>query len=137
MIEYIVAAIAAYLGWTLVCLELNYRRALPIGIPLVRVPVDPLNLLFQVVEPHLFKLFDLLPSSLLPTFVPYLRRGWFFLDKADSHLRYGPIFSVVTPRGLHIQVADSEAIHDIFSRRLDFIRPNENYSRCCSETVVR
>ncbi|KAF2846612.1 cytochrome P450 [Plenodomus tracheiphilus IPT5] len=128
MIEYIAAAVAAYVCWTLVCLEINYRRAKSIGFPLIRVPIDPLNVPFQVIEPHLFKLFDLLPSSLLPEFVPYLRRGWFFLDKADSHLRYGPIFAVVTPRSLHIQVADSEAIHDIFSRRLDFIRPSDNYT---------
>ncbi|KAF1995035.1 cytochrome P450 [Amniculicola lignicola CBS 123094] len=127
MLEYFITVVALYLGYSLVCLELNYRRASAIGIPLVRVPIDPLNILFQVLEPHLFKLLDLIPSNILPTFVPYMRRGWFFMDKADSHLRYGPIFACVTPRGVHIQVCDSEAIHDIFSRRLDFIRPTQNY----------
>ncbi|KAF1957295.1 putative cytochrome P450 monooxygenase [Byssothecium circinans] len=127
MLEYVIAALGLYLGFSFICLELNYSRASTMGIPLVRVPVDPLNIPFQVIEPHLFKLLDLLPSEALPTFVRYLRRGWFFLDKADSHLRYGPIFACVTPRGILIQVCDSEAIHDMFTRRLDFIRPTENY----------
>lgn len=98
------------------------------GFPLVRVPVDPLNIPFQVLEPHLFALLDLLlPSTVLPTFGPYLRRGWFFRDKAEPHLRYGPMFAIVTPRGFHIQICDLESIHDMFSRRLDFVRPVENY----------
>lgn len=137
MLEYFVAVVGLYLGYSFVCLELNYRRASAMGIPLVRVPVDPLNIPFQVLEPHLFKLLDLLPPDALPTFVRYLRRGWFFIDKADSHLRYGPIFACFTPRGIHVQVCDSEAIHDIFSRRLDFIRPSENYSEARIACVVQ
>jgi hypothetical protein len=128
MLEYFIAVVGAYVGYSFICLEHNYRRASAMGIPLVRLPVDPLNIPFQVLEPHLFKILDLLPSNVLPNFVPYLRRGWFFFDKADSHLRYGPIFALITPRGIHVQVCDSEAIHDIFSRRLDFVRPSENYS---------
>ena len=129
MLAYLVAMVGLYLGWSFVCLEINYRRAASMDIPLIRVPVDPLNIPFQVLEPHLFKLLDCVPRFLLPNFVQYMRRGWFFLDKAASHIRYGPIFACVTPRGIHIQVCDSEAIHDIFSRRLDFLRPVENYSK--------
>jgi hypothetical protein len=131
MFEYLLAAVGAYVGWCLVCLELNYRKASSMGIPVIRLPIDFLNMPFQVIEPHIFKLIDLLPASVkrsLPTFVPYLRRGWFFLDKAESHLRYGSVFAFVTPRSIWVQVCDSEAIHDIFSRRLDFLRPQENYS---------
>ncbi|KAF2470382.1 cytochrome P450 monooxygenase [Lindgomyces ingoldianus] len=127
MFEYLIALVGLYFGWSLVCLEINHRRASSMGIPLVRVPVDPLNILFQVFEPHLWKILDLFPSVMMPNFARYMRRGWFFLDKADSHLRYGPIFACVTPRGIHVQVCDSEAIHDMFSRRFDFVRPSENY----------
>jgi hypothetical protein len=132
MIHYLLSAITAYIGWSFVCLELNYRRALSMGIPLIRLPVDPLSIPLQVIEPHVFKIIDRLPPAiarLLPSFVPYLRRGWFFLDKAASHLRYGPVFAFVTPRGCRLEICDSEAIHDIFSRRLDFVRPTENYSK--------
>ncbi|KAF1850415.1 cytochrome P450 [Cucurbitaria berberidis CBS 394.84] len=127
MLEYLLILAALYFVWSLICLECNYRRATSMGIPLVRLPVDSLNIPYTVIEPHLFKFLDLLPPFLLPEFVRYMRRGWFFIDKADSHLRYGPIFACVTPRGIHIQVCDSEAIHDIFTRRLDFVRPTESY----------
>lgn len=128
MIVYILAALVAYCSYTLICLELNYQRARSMKIPLVRIPIDPLNIPFQVLEPHVFKLLDRLPSALLPSFVPYLRRGWFFLDKATSHIRYGHIYALVSPGGIHIQVSDADAIGDIFARRTDFIRPTENYS---------
>jgi hypothetical protein len=128
MFEYVLAIVFLYIGWSFICLELNHRDASSMRIPLVRIPVDPLNVFFMILEPHLFKLIDVLPQSLVPQFVRYMRRGWFFLDKSDSHLRFGPIWACVTPRGIHIQICDSEAIHDMFNRRYDFIRPVENYS---------
>ncbi|KAH3969293.1 hypothetical protein HBI81_072260 [Parastagonospora nodorum] len=130
MIEYLIATVVAYVGWCMVCLELNYRRASSMGIPLIRVPVDYLNVPFQVIEPHIFTIIDLLPASIvkrLPTFVPYMRRGWFFHAKANPHVRYGPAFALVTPRTIWMQVCDSEAVHEIFTRRSDFLRPQENY----------
>jgi hypothetical protein len=128
MLEYVLVIVLLYIGWCFICLERNHRNASSMCIPLVRIPIDPLNVSFMIIEPHLFKLIDVLPPSLLPHFVRYMRRGWFFSDKSDSHLRFGPIWACVTPRGIHIQVCDSEAIHDIFNRRYDFIRPVENYS---------
>ncbi|KAF2821233.1 cytochrome P450 [Ophiobolus disseminans] len=127
MIEHVLALLGLYVGWAFICLELNHKRASVMRIPLVRVPIDPLNLFFMVLEPHIFRIIDLLPPSILPNFVQYMRRGWFFLDKADAHLKYGPMWASVTPRGIHIQICDSEAIHDMFNRRYDFIRPSENY----------
>jgi hypothetical protein len=128
MLQYLIAAAGLYMGWSFICLELNYKRASTMHVPLVRVPVDPMNILWQVFGTHVFKLLDLVPSFFLPRFVRYMRRGWFFLDKADSHLRYGPVWAVVSPGGIHMQICDSEAIHDMFDRRHDFIRPSENYS---------
>jgi hypothetical protein len=133
MFEYLIALVGLYIGWSLICLELNHKRASSMGIPLLRIPIDPLNVFFMVLEPHIFKLIDLFPPSVLPTFVQYMRRGWFMLDKADSHLRYGPIWAHVTPRRIHVWICDSEAIHDMFNRRWDFIRPIENYSKLCHE----
>jgi uncharacterized membrane protein len=42
----------AYLVWSLVCLEKNYKRAKEIGIPLVQLPIDPIYMLFQVFGSH-------------------------------------------------------------------------------------
>lgn len=121
---------AAYLTWSLVCLEINYTRAKAIGIPLVRLPIDPLNILFQISESQVWAVLDRLPlTGILPTWTAYARRGWFFNDKAETFLRLGNIWGLVTPVGIYVQLADPEAINDVLSRRMDFQRPSEPYSK--------
>lgn len=136
MFQYLAAAAALYMGWCFICLERNIKRASSMQTPLVRLPIDPLNLLWQVFGTHVFKIVDLLPPILLPRFVRYMRRGWFFGDKADSHLRYGPVWALVSPGGIHIQLCDAEAIQDIFDRRYDFIRPSEMYSKYSKHRII-
>jgi hypothetical protein len=120
---------AAYLIWSLVAMEINYRRASSMGIPLVRLPIDPMNIPWVVLEPSLWRLLDRLPFS-WGTFGHYSRRGWHFHDKAESHLHYGLAWALVTPRDVYVYVADLGAIHDIFVRRGDFLRPSKMYSKC-------
>ncbi|KAB8205709.1 cytochrome P450 [Aspergillus parasiticus] len=117
----------AYVAWSLVAMEINYRRACAMRIPLVRLCIDPQNLLWTIIEPHLWPWLDRLPIN-WGTFGRYSRRGWYFPDRGESHRRYGPIFALVTPKEIYIHLADSEAIHDIFQRRTDFIRPVEQYT---------
>jgi hypothetical protein len=117
-----------YLIWSLVAMELNYRRASSIGIPLVRLSIDPQNIVWMIIEPHLWPVLDYLPVD-WGTFGRYSRRGWYFSDRGESHRRYGPMWAIVTPVDVYINIADSEAIHDIFQRRTDFIRPSKMYSR--------
>jgi hypothetical protein len=45
ILELLGVAALAYLTWSLAALELNYRRASSMGIPLVRLYVDGQNLL--------------------------------------------------------------------------------------------
>jgi hypothetical protein len=123
----ILSSLIGYLLWSLTALELNYRRARSMSIPLVRLPVDPMNIVWILIESHLWRLLDKLPVN-WGTFGRYSRRGWFFPDKAQSHLRYGPIWALVTPRDIYVYVADPEAVHDIFTRREDFLRPAKMYS---------
>jgi hypothetical protein len=121
---------AAYLTWSLICLHINYTRAKRIGIPLVRLPIDPLNVFFQVFESHVWALLDRLPlKAFLPRWTKYARRGWFFEDKAETSLRLGKIWGLVTPVGIYVQLNDPEAINDVLSRRIDFQRPTEPYSK--------
>jgi hypothetical protein len=42
-----------YLAWSLIAMEINYRRASSMGIPLVRLPVDPMNIVWLILEPPL------------------------------------------------------------------------------------
>ncbi|KAJ5560258.1 cytochrome P450 [Penicillium frequentans] len=96
------------------------------GIPLVRLPVDGQNVLWASIEGHLWPLLDRLSIN-WGTFGIYSRRGWSFKDNGDSHRRYGPIWALVTPVGIYVQVADPGAINEVFQRRIDFIRPVEMY----------
>ncbi|KAK5045471.1 hypothetical protein LTR84_009335 [Exophiala bonariae] len=97
------------------------------GIPLVRLPIDPLNILWSVFENPTWRLLDLFPVN-WGSFALYSRRGWNFKDKSASHVRYGPIWAIVTPRNIWISIADPDAISEIYKRRTDFIRPSELYT---------
>ena len=131
MFSLLLSAFASlYLIWSLVCLEINYKRAKSIGIPLVRLPIDPLNTLFQVFGSQVWAILDRLPvKAILPRWTTYARRGWFFEDKAETALRLGKTWALVTPGGIYVQLADPEAIYDVVSRRVDFQRPTEPYSK--------
>jgi hypothetical protein len=120
--------IVGYLTWSLVAMEISHRRASTMGIPLVRLPVDPMNIVWLVLEPPLWRLLDRFPLN-WGSFGRYSRRGWHFHDKAASHLLYGPAWALVTPRDIYVYVSDPDAIHAIFVRRGDFLRPSKMYSR--------
>lgn len=128
LLQVLVTIFVGYLSWSLFALELNYRRAKSMGIPLVRLPIDPLNLLWSVLENPVWRFLNLLPFS-WGSFTLYSRRGWNFKDKSASHMRYGPIWAIVTPRSIWISLADPDAINDIYRRRTDFLRPSELYSK--------
>ena len=118
-----------YAAWSAISMELNHRRAQRMSIPLIRLPVDPTNIFWILLEPYLWRLLDILPIHWGNTpFGHYSRRGWFFADKASSHVRYGPVFALATPRDIYVYVADPEAVHEIFMRREDFLRPSRMYS---------
>ena len=126
----ILALLTIHVGWSFAALELNHHRARAMNIPLIRLPIDPMNIFWIILEPHLWRVLDNLPVDWRKTtFGRYSRRGWFFTDKAQSHLHYGPIFALVTPKDIYVYVADPEAVHEIFTRREDFLRPSKMYSK--------
>lgn len=126
--QVLLGLVVGYLTWSLVAMEINYRRASSMGIPLIRLPVDPMNMVWLILEPPLWRLLDRFPFD-WGTFGRYSRRGWHFHDKAKSHLQYGPAWALVTPCDIYVYVAEPEAIHDIFVRRGDFLRPSKMYSK--------
>ncbi|KAJ6015100.1 cytochrome P450 [Penicillium herquei] len=125
VLQVLALLVLTYLIWSLVAMEINYRRASSIGIPRIRMCVDGSNLLWQFSESYVWGLLDLLGLE-LGNF-RYSRRGWATYDKAKTHIRHGPAWALVTPRRVYVYVVDSEAINDIFQRRSDFLRPTEAY----------
>lgn len=81
---------------------------------------------WAVLEPFLWRILDCLPVSWC-NFRRYSRRGWDFDEKARSHLQYGPPWALVTPCDIYVYIADPGAIHEIFVRRGDFLRPSKIY----------
>ena len=128
IVKLLLGLTVCYTVWSLICLERNYRRAKTMGVPLVRIPIDPMNVLWLILEPPLFKILDRLPFD-YGNIGRYSRRGWHFRDKATSHLKYGPAWAIVTPREVYLHVCDPVAINEVFTRRADFMRPHQLYSR--------
>ncbi|KAH7130051.1 cytochrome P450 [Dendryphion nanum] len=122
----ILLTVPSYILWTLICLEINHRRASRMGIPLIRIPVDFFNVPFQVFEPFLWSTLSFFNIP-LPYCARYMKRGWHFTEKARSHLELGPVFAFVTPKEVSVQLCDPEAIHEVWGRRADFPRPARNY----------
>lgn len=118
----------AWVLYSSIALAKNFRRAQSMGVPLITVPVSPMNVLWIVIEPLVFRILDSLPFS-FGSFGRYGRRGWHFLDKAASHLEFGDAFALVTPRETFLHICDPDAINDIFARRQDFVRPVQLYSK--------
>lgn len=139
----LLAAIAlAYFGWSMVCLERNVRKAQSLGIPAVRLPIDPVNFLWVFLQGHVWRMLDCLPIawSSYPDFIRFSYRGWHFREKSGPAVRFGPVWALVTPVTFYLQFADPDAINELFSRRSDFIRPVKNYSEpsqsCLNAYVV-
>lgn len=126
----------AWLLYSSMSLAKNLRRAQAMGVPLIKVPVSPMNVLWIVFEPLVFRIVDRLPFG-IGSFGRYGRRGWHFLDKAASHLELGDAFALVTPRETFLHICDPDAINDVFSRRQDFVRPVRLYSKSSFDQSFR
>ena len=118
----------AWLLYSGLALINNVRRARSMKVPLVVVPISPMNILWIVIEPLFFKVLDSLPFK-FGNFSRYGRRGWHFHDKAASHVELGDAWALVTPRETFLNICDPEAINEIFARRQDFIRPTQLYRK--------
>ncbi|KAL8687428.1 MAG: hypothetical protein Q9224_005156, partial [Gallowayella concinna] len=53
--------------------------------------------------------------------------GWAFEDKYQLHNELGPLFTLVTPAGNEVIVADPEVAHAVLARRKDFVKPAVMY----------
>ena len=91
MLPYILLSLGiAWVAYTFLTLAVNVHRARAMKVPLIVVPVSPMNTLWIVVEPLVFRILDRLPFR-LGSFGRYGRRGWHFHNKAASHVRYHPM----------------------------------------------
>ncbi|KAF2235509.1 cytochrome P450 [Viridothelium virens] len=112
-------------GWTGVCLASNYAQAQKLGFPIVVLPISTMNILWIIVQPAVIALIERLHGT--SHFTRFGGRDWHFREKARHHLEFGDAWLLVTPGQVWFQVADPDAIIDIFQRRTHFTRPIELY----------
>lgn len=130
-VQLFIALVLAHLAWSLVALEINVRKARALNVPVVRLPVDPVNFLWIFLQGYVWALLDRLPIpwSSYPDFIRFSYRGWHFREKSHPAVRFGPVWALVTPVTFYLHFTDPDAIRDLFVRRSDFIRPTKNYSK--------
>jgi len=109
-------------------LERNVKLAKTAEIPVVRVQVDAMNLLWHLFEPYFCLVFDLFHIG-QGDFKRYARWGWFWREKEISHLQRGSVWALCSPVNVFINVADPMACREIFRRNRDFVRPNHLYGK--------
>ena len=117
----------AYLLWCLVRLELNVRKARALGVPIIRIPFDLDNYVWKVAQSLVWRalayLWPATPWSAYPDSLRFSHENWHFLERGRPAAEFGPAWALVAPSGIHLHVADAEAIHDICVRWRDFVRP--------------
>lgn len=122
-----------YTAWCLFCLERNVRVARKMRVVAVRIPIDVNNNFWVMLQPLVWQLLALLPIAwrTYPDFVRFSHRNWHFLEKSSPNARFGPVWALVSPGGVHLHVSDPEAIQAIFSRWRAFFRPVYKYREWC------
>ncbi|KAF3760401.1 putative cytochrome P450 [Cryphonectria parasitica EP155] len=119
----------AYFIWSWMSLESNVRKARALNVHIIRIPFDVNNYAWVTVQPLLWKVLASVPVSwdFYPDFVRFSHRNWHFLEKSSPAARFGSVWATVSPGGIHLYVADPDAIESIFSRWRGFVRPVEMY----------
>jgi len=126
ILSLLVASAIAYTAWSLICMEANVRKARALHVPVIRIPIDPMNVPWMVFQPLVWKVLDSLPFD-HPDSIRLCRWGWYVHEYSNIHAKLGPAFALVSPVSFYLHVADPEAVHDLLWKRKAFLRPVKEY----------
>lgn len=115
---------AGYFIWSLCSLARNYAVARKVGVPLIVLPISPLNPLWMLVEKFFIPILKRFPFG-SGKFTRYQRLGWEFDDRSKTHEELGDVYMAVTPGKNWLYICDHEAISDLLHRGNEFKRPLE------------
>ena len=124
-------AAIAWTLWTTISLLLNYQAARKFALPIIISPVNALNPLWMLTHKFV-PLLSRIPRSLpfgLGRWAKCTYMGWTFQDKYALHNELGLVFTLVTPSGNEVWVADPNVAHLVLSKRKEYIKPNDMYSK--------
>ena len=115
-------ALVLWIFSTLISLFRNYQAARRIGLPIRISPISPLNPLWFRFQGSIVPWLKCLPGG-LGEFTASSYVGWPYADKYALHQKLGGAFVQVNPGVNEVVVADAKTVHEILSRRKDFIKP--------------
>ena len=124
------AAVVAWVSWISISLLLNYLAARKLALPIIISPLNALNPLWLLTLkfiPGLPWIFQTLPFG-LGKWARCTYMGWTFDDKYALHAQLGLLFTLVTPSGNEIWVADPGVAHMVLSKRKEYHKPGAMYS---------
>ena len=124
VIVVLAGALILWAVWTLQSILTNYHAAKRIGLPIVMSPVSMLNPFWTLAIRFLpvLPLLRALPFG-LGHWAGCAYLGWTFDDKYARHAELGSAFTLVTPNGNEVWIADPEAAHVVMSRRKEYVKP--------------
>lgn len=101
------------------------------GVPAIRIPFDVNNNLWVLFQPLVWRMLAQFPMewAAYPDFVRFSHRNWHFLEKSSPITRFGHVWALVSPGGVHLHVSDPEGIQNILLRFRDFYRPIHKYRK--------
>ncbi|KAI0538756.1 cytochrome P450 [Xylaria digitata] len=121
----IILVIITHAIYTVFNLVNNIRKAKGIGLPYTLSPIHELERWAYVTDPILRWYYRgyLLQGKGWPRWARFMIKDWHYEDKGRAHREYGPLFIVVSPRGMTCYVADSHVALHINTKRRLFVKP--------------
>lgn len=119
------------IGYKVIGLSRNIVAAKATGIPYTLTLALETEVLGHILNPILRRVYRgrLLRSQGWPQWCRFMIREWAWEDGRRAHEEYGEVFLVVSPEGIICYSADATLNSDVTSRRHDFIKPRDKYSK--------
>ena len=129
------ASFALVILYKTVNLLLYIRQAKRTGLPYVLTWTLETETVGYILTPILrWKYKDyLLQGKGWPHWCRLMIKDWSFEDKRRAHDEFGDVFIAVSPEGLICYVCDAVMGWDVMSRRNEFTKPRDKYSKSVSK----
>ena len=117
--------------YEIVGLVRNVRAARAARLPYTISPHLEFEKVAYITTPILRAIYSpgLISSDGWPRWARFLIRDWQYEDQYRAHREFGEVFLVAAPNGLICYSADATMSMDVCTRRKEFTKPRDKYSR--------
>ena len=111
----------------------NVRAAQATGLPYTISPFLEFEKFAYITTPLVRKLCNhrLIQGKGWPRWIRFTIKDWPYEDKFRAHEEFGEVFVVAAPHGLICYSADGVMSMDVCTRRKEFTKPRDKYSKYC------